>query len=173
MLQGTFRSSDNSSSIVAPHTNMSHSWKQFDFQCFPSTAMLYTCTRCNLSVYTPPLLMTREVERTLTYIACGEKFFTQMVILVLNSGLKNDMLRRKREERRNCFTELAYASSAAVPGSALTCMTRTRQAPQTSDMYSKEKSRKQLVQNPMDVLHNGTHQSLLKEREQHGEKSKS
>jgi len=38
----------------------------------------------------------------LTNIACGEKFFVWMVVLVLKSGLKNDTLGKNGEERRNC-----------------------------------------------------------------------
>jgi hypothetical protein len=98
-----FGSSDNSSSIVAPRTNMSHSRKQFDFQCFPSTVTLYTRTRRNPSASTPPLRMTRDTGTHIDIIACGEKFFARMVVLVLNSGLKNDTLGKNGEERRNCF----------------------------------------------------------------------
>ena len=37
------------------------------------------------------------------YIACGEKFFARMVVLVSKSGLKNDTLGKNGDERRNCF----------------------------------------------------------------------
>jgi len=46
--------------------------------------------------------MRRDTRHTLTNIACGEKFFVRMVVVVLNSGLKNDTLGKNGEERRNC-----------------------------------------------------------------------
>ncbi len=87
--QGTFGSSVNSSSTVAPRTNTSHSMKQFDFHGFPSTVTLYTHgTHPHArTIRQRPLTleMTRDTRRTLTNIACGEKFFVWMVVLVLKS----------------------------------------------------------------------------------------
>ena len=96
--QGTFGSSVSSSSTVAPRTNTSHSMKQFDFHGLPSTVTL--CKPVNVSIHSPPRSDTQR--RTLTNIACGEKFFARIVVLVLNSGLKNETLGKNGEERRKC-----------------------------------------------------------------------
>ena len=96
--QRTFGSSVSSSSTVAPRTNTSHSMKQFDFHGIPSTVTL--CKSVSISGRSP--LRRDARRRTLTNIACGEKFFVRIVVLVLNSGLKNDTLGKKGEERRKC-----------------------------------------------------------------------
>jgi hypothetical protein len=78
-----FGLSVSSSSTVAPRTKTLHPIKQVDF-------------------HRSPYPDTRDTQRTLTNITCGEKFFVRIVALVLNSGSKNGTLGKRGEECRKC-----------------------------------------------------------------------